>query len=300
MLYFQGRPDLPGRRPGLLVRASAVALAAWFLSVPGRTDASSLAESFDVTGRGPGMAPATAPFTAPSHPLPTSFTLPIPAIARLEAGRPVIQSSDFALSSPRGRREADDFSALGFSGRLMARMRREALRYRGQNISEVTAVPDRTFEVLDSEVLKRRSHEASRIVIRSVHRVLDVEIERLARTSLGLGRTIDLLGSLSTRGTRPQAPPGRGIPQAGASPSAPGADAGGWRGGIGVRIDAHPALLMRADAQRFAGRLEVPVRNEPIRMSLECPIGSKGRATLSSGLPRDGQGWATVMLNFSF
>src|SRR6185295_7579375 len=122
MLYFQ--------------RIAALVMAACLLAVPAR------AESFDLNGPGPEMAPATAPFTAPSHPLPTSFTLPIPAIARLEAGRPLIPSSDFVLSSPHGRPEAGDFGALGFSGRLMARMRREALRYRGQNISEVTAVPD--------------------------------------------------------------------------------------------------------------------------------------------------------------
>jgi hypothetical protein len=275
-------------------RIAALVMALCLLAVPAR------AESLDLTGQGHGMAPATAPFIAPSHPLPTSFTLPIPAIARLEAGRPLIPSSDFVLSSRHGRPEAGDFGALGFSGRLMARMRREALRYRGQNLSEVTAVPDRVFEDLDSEALKRRSHEASRIVKRSVHRALDVEIERLARTSLGLGRTIDLLGSLSARGARPQAPSGPESLPEGASQTAPGATEGGWRGGIGMRLDAHPALLMRADSKHLAGRLEVPVRDEPIRLSLECPIGPKGRAVLSSGMPRDGQGWATVMLNFSF
>jgi len=226
--------------------------------------------------------------------------LPIPAIARLEAGRPLIPSSDFALSSPRGRQEPGDFGALGFSGRLMARMRHEALRYRGQNMSEVTAVPDRVFEDLDSEALQRRSQEASRIVKRSVHRALEIEIERLARTSLVLGRTIDLLGSVSTRGARPQVSADQRILQEGALPSAPGPAQGGWRGGIGMRLDAHPALLMRADSLRLAGRLEVPMRNEPIRLSLEYPIGLNGRAVLSSGMPRDGQGWATVMLNFSF
>ena len=300
MLYFQGRPGLPRRRPGPLGRASAFVMAACVLAVPGRADASGPAESLDITGQGSGMAPATTPFTAPSHPLPTSFTLPIPAIARLEAGRPLIPSSDFAFSSPRGRQEAGDFGALGFSGRLMVRMRREALRYRGQNMSEVTAVPDRVFEDLDSEALQRRGQEASRIVKRSVHRALEIEIERLARTSLVLGRTIDLLGSVSTRGARPEVSADQRILQEGALPSAPGPAQGGWRGGIGMRLDAHPALLMRADSVRLAGRLEVPMRNEPIRLSLEYPIGWNGRAVLSSGIPRDGQGWATVMLNFSF
>jgi hypothetical protein len=300
MRHFQDGPDHSGRRLSRLGRASALVMAGWVLAFPGRASASSLPEPIDVTGDRSGMAPATATFTAPAHILPTSFTLPIPAISRLEAGRTLIQSSDFTLSSMDKHREPGEFTALGFSGRLMARMQREALRYRRQNMSDVTAVPDRVFEDLDSEALKRRSHEASRIVTRSVRRALDVEIERLARTSLGLGRTIDLLGSLSSRGTRSRPPASPGSAQAGMSPSVPGAADGGWRGGIGMRLDAHPALLMRAEASRLSGRLEIPVRNEPIRLSLDCPLGSRGRAVLSSGMPRDGQGWATVMLNFSF
>jgi len=293
MLNFPGRMGLPAKPAGRLL---VPVIAAWLLAAPGRADASGLPEPLDLGGPGSEMAPATAPFTAPSHPLPTSFTLPIPAIARLEAGRLLIPTGDFTLSTPRGPRERPDFSAQGFSGRLMARMRREALRYRRQNVSDVTAaVSDRVFEDLDSEALERRSHEASRIVTRSVKRVLDVEIMRLARTSLGLGRTLDLLGSLASRGMRPQSPAGQRK-----SPSPAGAPEGGWRGGLGIRLDAHPALLMRADSRLFAGRLEVPVRDEPIRLSVECPVGPKGRAVLSSGMPRDGQGWATVMLNFSF
>lgn len=291
MRNFPGRTGLPATPAGRLL---VPVIAAWILAAPGTADASGLAEPLDLGGPGSEMAPATAPFTAPSHPLPTSFALPIPAIARLEAGRPLIPAGDFTLSTPRGPREHADFAAQGFSGRLMARMRREALRYRRQNVSDVTAaVPDRVFEDLDSEALERRSHEASRIVTRSVKRALHVEIERLARTSLGLGRTLDLLGGLSSRGMRPPSPAGQGK-------SAAGAPEGGWRGGLGIRLDAHPALLMRADTRHFAGRLEVPVRDEPIRLSVECPVGPKGRAVLSSGMPRDGQGWATVMLNFSF
>lgn len=291
MRNFPGRTGLPATPAGRLL---VPVIAAWILAAPGTADASGLAEPLDLGGPGSEMAPATAPFTAPSHPLPTSFALPIPAIARLEAGRPLIPAGDFTLSTPRGPREHADFAAQGFSGRLMARMRREALRYRRQNVSDVTAaVPDRVFEDLDSEALERRSHEASRIVTRSVKRALHVEIERLARTSLGLGRTLDLLGGLSSRGMRPPSPAGQGK-------SAAGAPEGGWRGGLGIRLDAHPALLMRADTRHFVGRLEVPVRDEPIRLSVECPVGPKGRAVLSSGMPRDGQGWATVMLNFSF
>jgi len=42
------------------------------------------------------------------------------------------------------------------------------------------------------------------------------------------------------------------------------------------------------------------VRNEPVRLSIECPVGSRGRAALTSGARRDGQGWANLTFNFTF
>ena len=74
----------------------------------------------------------------------------------------------------------------------------------------------------------------------------------------------------------------------------------GLRGDFGLRLDAHPALLLRAQYRKVRGRIELPVLNDPIRLSLEAPLGARGRAVLASGLPRDGQGWATLTFNFGF
>ncbi len=302
MFLLQGKAR-PRRQPvGRIRRLAALgACAALAAAPPGVAAASGPPVPVDAQDDGLSMVPATATLPVTPRHLPETFSLPLLAISRPEMDRPVFAASDFTLSSPQQHREPAVFEVTGFSGRLMVRMRREALRYRRQNISDVLAAPGRMFEDLDSEALVRRSHEASRIVTRSVRRALDGEIERLARTSLGLGPTIDLLGHLSSRGLRPQpAAGGAASLPAGASLPAFGAPAGRWRGGIGMRLDAHPALVMRTDSPRFAGRLELPVRNEPIRLSLECPVGTRGRAVLSSGMPRAGQGWATVTIRFGF
>ena len=72
------------------------------------------------------------------------------------------------------------------------------------------------------------------------------------------------------------------------------------RGDIGLRLDAHPALILRARFGNLRGRVELPARDEPARLSLESPVGASGRAVLSSGLPRDGRGWTTLTFDFSF
>jgi len=300
MLSLQGevRPlgQRAGRLNGLVLGVCAV-LAAAPAGVAGAAGPPSPAE---VPGHGSGGFPVSATLPMPPRQLRQSFTFPILAVSRPEEDRPAFMAADPAPSFRYGQKEAADFDVPGFPGRLMARMRREALRYRRQNFS-AAAAPGRAFEDLDTEALERRSHEASRIVTRAVRRALDVEIERVARTSLGLGPTIDLLGHLASRGPRSRPPAGNASSQAaGDLPAASGGAAGRWRGGIGMRLDAHPALVMRTDSLRFAGRLELPVRNEPIRLSLECPVGPRGRAVLSSGLPRDGRGWATATISFSF
>ena len=301
MFLLQGKARPRRQRVGRISRLAALgACAALAAAPPGVAVASDPPMPVDVSDDGLRMAPATATLPVTPRQLPETFSLPLLEISRPEMDRPVFAAFDFTLSSPQEHRQPAVFEVTGFSGRLMVRMRREALRYRRQNISDVLAAPGRMFDDLDSEALEQRSHEASRIVTRSVRRALDGEIERLARTSLGLGPTIDLLGHLSSRGMRPQPSADGATSQPGAPSPAFGAPAGRWRGGIGMRLDAHPALVMRTDSPRFAGRIELPVRNEPIRLSLECPVGPRGRAVLSSGMPRAGQGWATVTISFGF
>ncbi|MBI1951336.1 MAG: hypothetical protein HYS34_08240 [Acidobacteria bacterium] len=301
MLSLQGEGRPPGQRAGRISGLVLGACAALAAAPPGIAEAAGPPSPVEIPGDGWRKSPVRATLPMPSRQLPEEFTLSILAVSRLAEDKPVFAAAAPVLAFPYRQQEAADFDVRGFSGRLMARMRREALRYRRQNLSDASAAPGRAFEDLDTAALERRSHEASRIVTRAVRRALDVEIERVARASLGLGPTIDLLGHFSSRGTRSRPPAGNGASLMDADPSATsGGAAGRWRSDIGMRLDAHPALVIRTHSPRVAGRLELPVRNEPIRLSLECPIGPRGRAVLSSGLPRDGQGWATATIRFSF
>ena len=72
------------------------------------------------------------------------------------------------------------------------------------------------------------------------------------------------------------------------------------RGDLGLRLDAHPAVYFGARYRAVQGRIELPLRNDPFRLSVESPLLGRGRVALSSGLPRDGQSWTTLTWNFSF
>ena len=241
----------------------------------------------------------------PGPPRALPGTIPFPAFTRsaeLSAVRPLAGDRALLRSSAITPRIAGSFEVGGFAGRLLSRMNREAQRYRRENVSTaLTAATPRPFDDLDSIASDRQSEEAARILTRSARRTLDLELERLARRSLGLGATLDFFGRVSARGSRLDPPTALRMP---------GGDAGGPRqeigrsdrvtGSMGLRLDAHPALVLRTTAFGIQGRLDLPARNEPFRLSIEGPAGPKGRAVLTSGVPRDGRGWATLTFNFRF
>ncbi len=235
---------------------------------------------------------------------------PIPDIAPVHfstghgsppADPPPIDRQTLSFSPAFRSGGAVSFRPGGFSVRLLSRMSREAGRYRRASVSQSwDGIGIGPGEELDSIAAARRSTEASRVITRSTHRALDEELERAARSTLGLGSTLDLLQNLSLRraraGTTHAAPPPRG--EGASSSQSPGSTL--LRADVALRLDAHPALLLRAQFKSLRGRIELPVRGEPFRFSLESPVGPRGRAVLSSGLPREGRGWATLTLSFGF
>src|SRR5206468_6493396 len=135
------------------------------------------------------------------------------------------------------------------------------------------------FDEIDSIAADQRSQEAERIVTRSARRTIDLELERLARQSLGLGATLDFFGRLATQGGRPDATnPGGG---AGSSIASETARQDRLTGSIGVRLDAHPALVLRATFRGIRGRIDLPALDEPARLSIDGPFGPRGRAVLT-------------------
>src|SRR6266850_2606786 len=168
--------------------------------------------------------------------------------------------------------------AQGLSQRLMRRLLHEAGRYRAETVLD----PSLALEPLDSLLEEQRAREAERIISRAFRRTLEAPIEQRARGAFILGGLVDLAGSMSG-------------PRSGSrSPDAAGA---GFRGALELKLDAHPKLVLRAAFLGIRGRVEVPVLDDPLRVSFERPLGPRGSATLTGGTSRDGRDWAT--LNFS-
>ena len=276
--------------------------AALLLAGPGPVSAETLSEALDDLATG-AAAPRPS-VTLPARPAPLPDTVPlylsfrdskIPSALPGFGPRPAGLSAAFGTEGMAARR------AEGFSVRLLSRMNREATSFRRENVSEAWgALPQGRDDPFDSVAAARRNAEASRVVTRSLHRAVDDELDRLARTSLGLGPALDFLLGVSLRRLRA----GRSDVAAAAAadhPQSPGAGRPeGLRGDLGLRLDAHPALVLRARFRGLHGRIELPARNEPARLSLESPVGAHGRAVLSAGQPRDGLGWTTLTFNFRF
>jgi len=260
----------------------------------------------EAPGDVPAGSRASRPSTdVPGPPLPLAVTAPLrftPGPGLFPSVHPLFVRESLSFASVFGPEGAMAFRPEGFSVRLLSKMSREARRYRERNVSEAgSAFQNDSFGVFDSAVEANRSAAASRVITRSTHRALSDELDRVARASLGLGPTLDLLQNLSLRRAR------SGGPSAGApahrleeSPAAAPGGAARLRGDVGVRLDAHPALLFRAQFGALRGRIDLPMRNEPVRFSLESQLGARGRAVFASGLPRDGQAWATLTFSFGF
>lgn len=282
---------MPFSRPS--VRSVLRPIAILLLAAPATVAAETLTEPLE--GMTVGGVAARSTFSMPA-PRALPDLLPL----RMTAAPSTLPSFDLSplqFSSAIGPKGPVDASPTGFSARLMSRMSLEARRYRRDNVSESTGFlrNDRSDD-LDSIAEARRNSEASRVITRSFHRALDEELERAARTTLGLGSALDFLRGASLRGARP----GQSARGDGSTGAAPGQRAEGLRGDVGLRLDAHPALVLRARLGALRGRLELPARDEPARLTVESPIGQRGRAVLSAAQPRDGQASTTLTFNFWF
>jgi len=288
-----------GRFSARFTLGASVAL---FLAVRATVFAEALPEPLDGLATGPATPRPSATLPTPPAPLPDVVPLYLsfrdsitPAVLPGFGPRPVGFSAAFGTEGAAAHREE------GFSVRLLSRMNREATSFRRENVSEAWGAPPQgRDDQFDSVAAARRNAEASRVVTRSLHRALDDELDRLARTSLGLGPSLDFLQGVSLRRLRA----GRSDRAAEATaehPQSAGAERPeGLRGDLGLRLDAHPALVVRARFRGLRGLIELPARNEPARLSLESPVGAHGRAVLSAGRPRDGLGWTTLTFNFRF
>jgi hypothetical protein len=194
-----------------------------------------------------------------------------------------------AMTSPRfGTSLSDD---------LIGSMEREALRYRRQS-----ALPSYDAdEDADTFLAAERSRQAGRILTRSFKRTARQHLERALRSSDALGSLLDRSWDFGGRGDSASAGTGRGRDD----PGAPGREAGRTpRGASGsslrLRLDAHPRLVLDTRFLGGRGRIELPLRDEPVRLSFERSIGARGRAILSAGLQPGGPDTTSLTFSFGF
>jgi len=176
---------------------------------------------------------------------------------------------------------------------LFARMATEAARAR----DVLPPDPGDPMAPPDSATEEVRSREAERIIARAVDRTLEGRADLLGRTTPGLRAAYAWLEGLGRSRDRP----GPGIEAQSMRPANDGAAAlPRFAAGFGLRIDAHPRLVLSSRLAGFRGRLELPLLGESPRLSLERSFGARGRALLTSGLDRGGHGWASIGISLSF
>jgi hypothetical protein len=189
----------------------------------------------------------------------------------------------------------------GLSAQVMKRMRREARLDREDGIFD----PADPLAPFDSIAERQRSRQAERIVTRSLHRTVDQRLEESLRLTPGLGRFLSWIegarsGRTAPGPADPAAPAAAMENGATVAPDLSAAGDGERTSVLRFKLDAHPRLVWRTRFAGLQGRVEVPLRNEPLRFSLERPLGPRCGAALHGGLARDGADWATLTLHLRF
>ncbi len=185
------------------------------------------------------------------------------------------------------------FAPSGLPEELLSSMQDEARRFRRAHLYDGSA----GLDPADSVAAELRSSEAQRIMTRAFNRTLDRQVNALARSSDGLRSAIDWLQDFGSIGRRNRT---AGTGDVGPARAGAATVGGRFRTSVGLRLGAHPELAFSAGLGSLRGRLELPLMGEPVRLSLERPLGPRGRAVFTSGLARDGGDWAALGLNFSF
>jgi len=187
--------------------------------------------------------------------------------------------------------------ARAADGDLMRRMIREADKVGRREASGPAPASGDDITLSD-----QRSRQAERIMTRAVRGLVCDRIEDLARSSPGLSQFLRRLSIFSVADPAPiEEPP---------APVSPGADPRVHRGAdrgrdpasasLGLRIDAHPRLLVRGRLGTLSGALEVPLLERELRLSVEQSFGPHGRAVLRGGRSEDRGDWATVGFSLQF
>ncbi len=191
------------------------------------------------------------------------------------------------------------FTRWSLSQEFMGRMEREYVRYQQRHPHD----PALLAGPLDSIAEEQRAYQAERVLTRAFDKTMTSYLEEVARTSLGLGPLLDWADGARSPQLR-FGRSGRTAPEAGDPPGAgqvaPPAESRVGIGG-GFKVDAHPRLVLRPRFFGVRARIEVPVRDEPLRLSVTRSFGRRAHAALSASIDDEpAENWTALHLAFSF
>ncbi|MEE9292351.1 MAG: hypothetical protein V3U83_05425 [Acidobacteriota bacterium] len=188
------------------------------------------------------------------------------------------------------------FTRFKLSTELMSRMEHEFLRYQQRNPHDAEGIGIS----LDSIAEQQRRDQARRVITRAFDKTMDRYLENLARTSLGLGGLIDWIeGNRGPRFRigRKAAPP---TDQSGTVAPAANRPRREFNLNVGVKVDAHPRLVLRSRLFGVRGRIELPVMGEPIRAVFSRSFGRHTHGAVAGSWARDGERRISFGINVSF
>ena len=188
------------------------------------------------------------------------------------------------------------FTRFKLSTELMSRMEHEFLRYQQKNPHDAEGIG----ASLDSIAEQQRRDQARRVITRAFDKTMDHYLENVARTSLGLGGLIDWIDG--NRGPRfrigrKTAPP---TDESGTVAPAALLPRREFNLNVGVKVDAHPRLVLRSRLFGVRGRIELPVQGEPIRAIFSRSFGRHTHGAVAGSWARDGERRVSFGINVSF
>ena len=189
-------------------------------------------------------------------------------------------------------------SASGFSDLLMERMNREINRLEKRDRDDLGRVIPAWAGMEDNRMEQLRAHHAERILTKAFDKALDLQLEQFARTTAGLGGAWDWVENLGQRtrsatafnsaGRQGARNDGQSLPPR-------------FTAGIGFKVAAHPRVILHTELFKIRGRVDIPLRNEPIMVTVERQVGSRTHLRLTSGLSRDNSDdWVNLSLRLGF
>jgi hypothetical protein len=185
----------------------------------------------------------------------------------------------------------------GFSALLMERMHREVNRLEKRDRDDLARMTPAWADMEDTRMEQLRAQHAERILTNAFDKALDMELERFARTTFGLGDAWNWVENLGHRTRAATAFVSHGRQ----NDAVDGAVPPRFTAGVGFKVAAHPRVIVHAELFKIRGRIDIPLRNEPMIMTLDRQLGAHTHLRLISGLSRgEGDDWVNLSLRLGF